>query len=225
MAENERDFKGVWIPREVWLDNRLNMLEKGILTEIDSLDMGENGCYASNKHIADFCQCSETKVSTAISKLIELDYIYVKSFDGRQRILKSRLSNFERQNFKNSKAESQSLKESNTYKKTPNKTVKKERKKDISGYDAILSESSLDEEVKATVYEFIKMRAFIKKPLTEFALQKMISKLKVLTAEPKKQIAILEKSIVNNWQDIYELKEDLPTPQVKKSSGEYADLI
>lgn len=97
---NERDFKGVWIPKEVWLDTRLNMLEKGILTEIDSLDMGDNGCYASNKHLADFCQCSETKVSTAISKLIDLGYLYVKSFDGRQRILKSRLSNFERQNLK-----------------------------------------------------------------------------------------------------------------------------
>lgn len=129
MSEQNRDFKGVWIPKEVWLDTRLNMLEKGILTEIDSLDMGESGCFASNKYIADFCQCSETKVSTAISKLIELGYIYVKSFDGRQRILKSRLSNFERQTFKKSKADSKKLKDSNTNNNTPNKTYNEEGEK------------------------------------------------------------------------------------------------
>ena len=72
MSDNERDFKGVWIPKTVWLDERLNALDKVILTEIDSLDCGERGCYASNQHIADFCQCSESKVSKAISKLIGL---------------------------------------------------------------------------------------------------------------------------------------------------------
>jgi hypothetical protein len=58
MDENKREFKGVWIPREVWLDRRLNALEKVILIEIDSLDSTERGCYASNKYIAEFCQCS-----------------------------------------------------------------------------------------------------------------------------------------------------------------------
>lgn len=120
MAENERDFKGVWIPKTVWLDERLNALDKVILIEIDSLDNGERGCYASNKHIAEFCQCSETKVSTAISKLIKLGYLYVQKFDGRQRELKSRLSNFERQELKNCKSDFENLKESNTYNKTNN---------------------------------------------------------------------------------------------------------
>lgn len=119
MAENERDFKGVWIPRTVWLDDRLNALDKVILTEIDSLDNGERGCYASNKHIAEFCQCSETKVSTAISKLIKLGYITVQKFDGRQRELKSRLSKFERQGLKNCNSDFKNLKESNISNNTP----------------------------------------------------------------------------------------------------------
>jgi hypothetical protein len=123
MAEQERDFKGVWIPREVWLDTRLNALDKIILTEIDSLDNGERGCWASNKYIAEFCQCSETKVSTAVSKLIKFGYLYMKSFDGRQRELKSRLSNFERQKNENCKADFESLKENNTSNNTSNKTM------------------------------------------------------------------------------------------------------
>lgn len=121
----ERDFKGVWIPKVIWLDSRLSALDKVILTEIDSLDQGERGCYASNQHIADFCQCSVTKVSTSISKLIDLDYLYVQKYDGRQRELKSRLSIFERQTFKNRKADSQNLKESNTGNKPSNNTSKK----------------------------------------------------------------------------------------------------
>ena len=109
--EQERQFKGVWIEKDVWLDKRLNALEKVILVEIDSLDNEESGCYASNKYLAEFCQCSETKISTAISKLIDLDYLYVKSFDGRTRVLKSRLSKNERQDLKNLKADIKNLKD------------------------------------------------------------------------------------------------------------------
>ena len=105
----QRDFKGIWITREVWLDKRLNALEKVILAEIDSLD-GENGCWASNQYLADFCQCSTTKVSTAVSKLIALGYIEKQDFDGRTRILKSRLSKNERQTFKKCEADPQKMK-------------------------------------------------------------------------------------------------------------------
>ena len=119
-----RDFKGVWIPREVWLDSRLSMLDKGILTEIDSLDMSESGCYASNEHLAEFCQCSVTKVSTSITKLINLGYLNVLSFDGRKRFLKSSLSKIERQDFKNCKADFQKVKDSNTSINSLNNTDK-----------------------------------------------------------------------------------------------------
>ena len=35
---NNRDFKGVWIPKEIWLRKDLNALDKMIFAEIDSLD-------------------------------------------------------------------------------------------------------------------------------------------------------------------------------------------
>lgn len=117
----QRDFKGIWIDKQIWLDKRLNALEKVILMEIDSLDNEETGCYASNKYIAEFCQCSETKTSTAISKLIDLDYIYLKSFDGRTRILKSRLSKNERQTLNNLKADIKIFKDNNKLNNKENK--------------------------------------------------------------------------------------------------------
>lgn len=121
MTEN-RDFKGVWIPKEIWLNEDLTMIEKVVLIEIDSLD-NEEGCVASNEYLANFCQCSETKVSTAISKLIKMGYIYQQSFNGRIRILKSRLSKFERQTFTNCKADIQKVKHNNIDNNIDNKRV------------------------------------------------------------------------------------------------------
>lgn len=100
-----RDFKGVWIPKEVYLDTRLTALEKIILVEIDSLDNGEDGCFASNEYLAEFCQCTNVKVSTSVSKLVELGYLDKVGFDGRRRILKSRLKLSLRQTQTNFKAE------------------------------------------------------------------------------------------------------------------------
>ena len=106
----QRDFKGVWISKEIWQDSRLNALDKIILVEIDSLDNEETGCFASNEYLAEFCQCGITKISTAITKLINIGYIERVGFDGKTRILKSRLSKNERQTFKNRKADWQKMK-------------------------------------------------------------------------------------------------------------------
>lgn len=110
MTELKRDFKGVWIPKEVWLDERLGALDKIILVEIDSLDNGdERGCYATNKYIAEFCQCSERKVTDSISLLIKLGYLELGKFDGRVRELRSNLAIFARQGSKICYADTQNL--------------------------------------------------------------------------------------------------------------------
>lgn len=154
----ERDFKGVWIPKAVWLDERLNALDKVILTEIDSLDQGSRGCYASNKHIAEFCQCSETKVSTAISKLVKLGYLTIQSFDGRKRELKSSLSKFERQTFKNCKADLQNLKESNTYNNTVNNTDKINKKVILEEFERIWKEYPRKQGKEKALQAYIRAR-------------------------------------------------------------------
>ena len=120
----ERDFKGVWIPKEIWLDERLNALEKVILVEIDSLDRGApDYCWKSNENLAEFCQCSVTKVSNAVSKLIELGYIKVAAFDGRTRRLQSCIAFSARQTYKKCKADLQNLQASNTYSNTKDKNI------------------------------------------------------------------------------------------------------
>ena len=85
----QRHIKGIWIPIEVWTDSRLTPLDKIILMEIDSLDDGETGCYATDKYIANFAQCSVDKVSQAVQKLSDLGLIQVEKKKSRYRRIRS----------------------------------------------------------------------------------------------------------------------------------------
>lgn len=69
-----RDFKGVWIPRELYENTELSWNEKIILIEIDSLS--KNGeCFASNQHFADLLGISKKRVEALISELRKNGYI------------------------------------------------------------------------------------------------------------------------------------------------------
>lgn len=72
----ERAFKGIWIPKNVWLDDELSWIEKFLIVEIDSLD-NENGCFASNEYFSNFFGLSKDRVSKLISGLKEKGYIDV----------------------------------------------------------------------------------------------------------------------------------------------------
>lgn len=85
----ERDFKGVWIPREIWLNSALNITDKAVLMEIDSLDNGEDGCWAGNRHFAEMLGCTERQASASVTKLVNMGYVKVLRFDGRNRFLRS----------------------------------------------------------------------------------------------------------------------------------------
>lgn len=90
--KQQRDFKGIWIPAEIWLNDSLSFLEVILLAEIDSLAKDE-GCYASNAYFAEFLGVSETYVSKAISSLTKKGLVYQAAFNGRNRILKTKLHN------------------------------------------------------------------------------------------------------------------------------------
>ena len=91
-----RNFLGVWLPREIYLNKELSWTEKILYVEIQSLD-NENGCFASNEYFADFLGVSTTTISISISKLKKLNYVECVSFDGRKRVLKSAFKKIEKQ--------------------------------------------------------------------------------------------------------------------------------
>jgi hypothetical protein len=83
-----------------------------------------------------------------------------------------------------------------------------ERKKSASSYDAVVNDLISNEEVKKMLFEFIKMRKLIKKPLTDFALTEIIKKLESISSDPQVQVEVLKNSIVNNYSDIYAPKAE-----------------
>jgi hypothetical protein len=130
MKEN-RDFKGVWIPKEIWLNNDLSIIEKVLLVEIDSLDNSDRGCFASNEYLAKFVQLSEGRVANIISDLKKRKFIIQVFFDGRNRglrINKSESSFHENVNSdltKTGKQTTRKREHNNTINKTSNNTIDK----------------------------------------------------------------------------------------------------
>ena len=72
-----RDFKGVWIPREIWLIPNLKPVYRVFLAEIDSLDNG-SGCYAKNEHFAKMFGLSKNRCSEILTMLSERGFIRVE---------------------------------------------------------------------------------------------------------------------------------------------------
>ncbi len=88
-----RDFKGIWIPKEIWLSEKLTLQEKVFFVEIQSLDNGVDGCYANNSYFAKFFGISTTRVSLVIKSLIEKGCIKSEINEklGNKRMLKTSL--------------------------------------------------------------------------------------------------------------------------------------
>ena len=73
-----RDFRGIWIPKEIWLSKDLSTNEKVLLAEIDSLGGSSDGCFASNQYFADFFDLSKDRISRLVSGLKNKGYITVE---------------------------------------------------------------------------------------------------------------------------------------------------
>lgn len=77
MGGSKRDFKGVWVPKEVWLSREISASEKLVFIEIHSLD-NEFGCVADNDHFADMFGLSERTVQHIMKSLKEKGLIEIE---------------------------------------------------------------------------------------------------------------------------------------------------
>ncbi|MBR6874365.1 MAG: helix-turn-helix domain-containing protein [Ruminococcus sp.] len=85
-ARADCGFRGLWIPREIWFDDRLTLFEKVVFARISALDNGK-GCYATNKYLARFCGYSISKTADALRRLRELGLIKSESNEQGQRYI------------------------------------------------------------------------------------------------------------------------------------------
>ena len=89
-----------------------------------------------------------------------------------------------------------------------NKKEKKENKTDLDKLIEAYTENDL---LVEALKDFMKMRKAIKKPLTDRAMRGILNKLDKFASDDLDKIEILERSIVNCWQDVFQIKEKAPT--------------
>lgn len=80
----EKEYTGVWIPKEVMECKELSAIDKLVYGEVACFDE----CYASNEWLAKRIGRSVTTASKCISKLIELGFVEPCGFNGRFRLVR-----------------------------------------------------------------------------------------------------------------------------------------
>ena len=159
-----RDFKGVWIPKEIWLDKQLTWMEKIVITEINSLD-GDEGCFASNNYFAKFFNLTPGRISQIISSLIYKKYIsaeYIR--EGKEvikrvvRILNTSIKN-SKEGIKNSKeGYLENAQDNNTYINNTNNNTNKLFEKFWNLYDKKIGKSKSEKlwyKIKPELHDII----------------------------------------------------------------------
>ena len=86
MEKPSRDFKGIWIPKDIWESDQISTMEKVLFVEIHSLD-NERGCYAGNKYFTNFFKVSERQIRNYIASLKEKGFISVVILNLNERVM------------------------------------------------------------------------------------------------------------------------------------------
>ena len=86
------------------------------------------------------------------------------------------------------------------------KDKKKKKKPANADFTSLISSYTSNENLIETLNAFVEMRISIKAKPTERAMKMLLNKLDKMTQSEDEKILILENSIMNNWKDVYELK-------------------
>ena len=158
--------------------------------------------------------------------MIKCGYIHIQNFDGRKRELRSRLAESARQTSKICEADSQNLLQSNIDSNTiTNTNDKKERKSKSKSYDEQVKEYTDNEELQQALKAFIQMRAFIKKPLTDYGFRLLLAKLSKLGKTDADKVAIVNRSVEHNWLGFFSAKEEARYQKPVKPENVTTDKI
>ena len=88
MERPQREWKGIWIPKEIWISPELSLIEKVLFVEIHSLD-NERGCFASNDYFAKFFGVSDRQIRNVLAALKSKKFIAVTVRNQNQRVIRT----------------------------------------------------------------------------------------------------------------------------------------
>ncbi len=229
MSGKEQKAYYAVIPANVRYDKRLKANEKLLYGEITALTNERGYCWAGNKYFSDLYGVTPQAVSKWINGLKDCGYISIEyTYKNGTKEIESRIIKLVSTNVsdvltndsevltnvsgginKCLRGYKQKVKDNDTDNNTDNNTVrKKERKSKSKSYDEQIAEYTQDEELQDALKAFVQMRAFIKKPLTEYGLKLLLNKLSKIGKTDAEKIAIVNRSVEHNWQGFFEIKEE-----------------
>jgi DNA-binding MarR family transcriptional regulator len=210
-----RDFKGVWIPKEIWISKELSLQEKVFYIEIESL-CNAHGCFASNSYFCSFFDLSQSRVSAILSSLSKKGYIdiHINQMNNYKRTIivkKTNKTPLTRTKFKKALPENEKR-----------ALIGSEERALIGSeeYNNININNTILKKIYKKVH-FFKSKKFSRLWFEEFLPMKKRKKASISPRAQKTQlnklidysnndlriaIEILTKSIDSGWSDIYPLK-------------------
>ena len=210
-------------------EREMSLKAKGLLSLMLSLP---NDWDYTIEGLVTICKENETAIKSTLKELKDFGYLEILKVQNQKGQFEYQYNIYEKPQSKKPELENLGVEnpsvenqgQLNTNKQNTNKqnikNKKEKKEKAKTEIDLVITESNYSDDLKNMIYEFIKMRKTIKKPMTTIAVKRLINKLDKLSNDEKEKIFILDKSIFNSWQDIYPLKSE-DKEEIKDKHEEY----
>ena len=201
------------INNDLLRNENLKANTKILLLVIMSYESKEGYSYPSHSRLIKETGLSKSTLIKCLKELEELGYIMSEKVAGNNN------KYFIDSSIKISSSKNDSSTKNNTSSSTKNDTgvvlkmvhknkQENKQKNNNSDLEVIVEAYTDNKELKETIFDFIEMRKSIKKKLTERGLKGILNKLDKIALNDYEKIEILENSIMNCWQGIFEIKKE-----------------
>ena len=201
------------INNDLLRNENLKANTKILLLVIMSYESKEGYSYPSHSRLTKETGLSKATLIKCLKELEELGYIISEKSTG------SNNKYFIDNSIKISSSKSNTSAKNDTGSSTKNDTgvvlkmihknkQENKQKNNNSDLEVIVEAYTDNKELKETIIDFIEMRKSIKKKLTERGLKGILNKLDKIALNDYEKIEILENSIMNCWQGVFEIKKE-----------------
>ena len=201
------------INNDLLRNENLKANTKILLLVIMSYESKEGYSYPSHSRLIKETGLSKSTLIKCLKELEELGYIISEKAAGNNN------KYFIDSSIKISSSKNDSSTKNDTSSSTKNDTgvvlnlvhknkQENKQKNNNSDLEVIVEAYTDNKELKETIFDFIEMRKSIKKKLTERGLRGILNKLDKIALNDYEKIEILENSIMNCWQGVFEIKKE-----------------
>lgn len=169
-------------------------------------ESGEIYFYATQEKISEVLKVNKSTIIRSFKKLIENNLLETEKENGNANKYFLKKIKVVEKNNQCQNATGGKLQPYQWQNTTATSGKMQPNKEEIKKNNIIRKNIYISERFKQTFSDFLEMRKTIKKPATEKAIEMLMIKLEKLNDE-EKAVEMLERSIINNWQDVYEIQE------------------